>query len=164
MVPEIRGRLSLSTTSVFILESRAIMNRPPPFALRSLDRFLLQAARIPFCTLTFRPVYAISKICCTFSSAVISAPFPLVHLFAGAPKAGFLLQFVSGFEQKFPDLLFQINVFRTTCLSLSCSQGLPWNGVSLFFYCTTNLRSSASLKLHPGQIFQYRVLWFFTHG
>ena len=63
----------LSTTSVFILESRAMMNRPPPFALRSLDRVLLQAARIPFCTLTFRPVYAISKICCTFSSAVISA-------------------------------------------------------------------------------------------
>ena len=119
-----------------------MMNRPPAFALRSLDRVLLQAARIPFCTLTFRPVFAISKICCTFSSAVISALSPLMHLFVGAPKAGFLLQFVSGFELKIPNLLFQINVFEQFVSASRVHKACPGMEVLVFFYCTTNLRSS----------------------
>ena len=89
-----------------------MMNRPPAFALRSLDRVLLQAARIPFCTLTLPSrVRNLQDLLHLFLCSDLG-PFPLVHLFAGAPKAGFLLQFVSGFEQKIPDLLLQMIVFE----------------------------------------------------
>ena len=86
-----------------------------------LVRVVLETARIPFCTLTFRhPMYAMSKNLCAFSFTM-SLPFPLGAPGAGTPEAGF---------SSCSFLFLNFKYFWANCLAAHIHEGSLWNVVS----------------------------------